>query len=84
MSVVTHLLLEVMHGPGDLCNFENGGIDGKIMVTAINLSMWCDLELSYRITAAVNFIRIFPTVYCGIHASAWCALEDIKPYSRAE
>jgi len=31
-----------------------------------------------------NFIRIFPTIHCGIHAWAWCALECVKPYSRAE
>jgi len=55
-----------------------------MMVSTVNFSVWCDLELSYRIIAAVNFIRIFPTIHCGIHAWAWCALEDVKPYSRAE
>jgi len=39
-----------------------------MMASAINLSMRCDQELSYRIIAAVNSVRIFPTIHCGIHA----------------
>jgi len=48
-----------------------------MMVSALNLTMWCNQELSYRLIAAVNFIRIIPTIHCdmlehGVHLRMLC------------
>jgi hypothetical protein len=61
MSIVTHLLLEVVKGAEILEIYT-------VLRSAINLSVWCGQELPYRIIAAVNFIKIFPTIHCNIHA----------------